>query len=190
VSVSFDGGSGAWWNLDFAPSQGGEQLGVGVYEDAERFPFQSPTSPGLSVSGSGRGCNTLTGRFEVLELEITPGGDVARLAVDFEQHCERAGRRRCSGPCASTPTTSRGSWTPTRTGSSISSTTARPIRTQTRPTKTVTSSFCGGLPVSTREGRIACRRADWRNDEPAVLHPRDCFVYRGGGLVRCLETPN
>jgi hypothetical protein len=42
----------------------------------------------MDVSGSGRGCNTLTGRFEILELVRTPSGGIERCAVDFEQHCE------------------------------------------------------------------------------------------------------
>lgn len=62
----------------------------GVYENATRFPFQGPTNAGLSVSGQGLGCNTLTGRFEVLEVVYGPGGEVNSFAADFEQHCEGA----------------------------------------------------------------------------------------------------
>jgi hypothetical protein len=64
VSVFFNGGP-HWWYLDFAAPME-EPLIVGFYDEATRFPFQSPTKPGLSVSGEGRGCNELTGRFEVL----------------------------------------------------------------------------------------------------------------------------
>ena len=39
-------------------------------------------------SGSGRGCNELTGQFVVREIELAPGGSVLRFAADFEQHCE------------------------------------------------------------------------------------------------------
>jgi hypothetical protein len=86
VSMRFNGGSN-WWYLDFVPP-GGQELKVDSYEDAARYPFQSPTQPGLSVSGSGRGCNTLSGRFDVLELQLNPDGSVRNFAVDFEQHCE------------------------------------------------------------------------------------------------------
>jgi hypothetical protein len=86
VSIYFDGGLN-WWNLDFAsPMQ--TSFGVGDYEGATRFPFQSPTAPGLSVDGSGRGCNELTGRFVVLEAVFDAQGTVQRFAADFEQHCE------------------------------------------------------------------------------------------------------
>jgi len=57
ISIDFNGSD--WWYLDFA-APGDAELAVGPYENAERFPFQSPTLPGLSISGSGRGCNTLT----------------------------------------------------------------------------------------------------------------------------------
>jgi hypothetical protein len=60
----------------------------GVYEGAVRFPFQAAGQAGLSVYGDGRGCNTLTGRFEVLEATYGPTGDVISFAASFEQHCE------------------------------------------------------------------------------------------------------
>jgi large repetitive protein len=85
VHIAFDGAT--WWDLYFVPPSGAT-LTPGVYEGATRWPFQSPTTPGLSVSGDGRGCNTLTGRFTVLEAEYGPGGQVVRFAADYEQHCE------------------------------------------------------------------------------------------------------
>lgn len=86
IMLSFNGGSN-WWYLDFAPPSG-SSLGVGTFENAARYPFQSPTQPGLSVDGSGRGCNTLTGRFQILEFTLKPDGSLKNFAVDFEQHCE------------------------------------------------------------------------------------------------------
>jgi hypothetical protein len=86
ASIFFNGGP-HWWYLDFAAPIDAP-LAVGVYEDATRFPFQSPTKPGLSIWGEGRGCNQLNGRFEVLEIVYGPTGDVERFAATFEQHCE------------------------------------------------------------------------------------------------------
>ena len=51
---------------------------------ASHFPIPDV---GLDISGMSRGCNTLTGRFVVLEVEYA-GEDVTRFAADFEQHCE------------------------------------------------------------------------------------------------------
>ncbi len=80
-------GGSAWWSLDFKAPNGAE-LTPGPYEGAARYPFQSPATPGLDVSGSGRGCNNLTGRFDVLEAVYGADGSVQRFAADFEQHCE------------------------------------------------------------------------------------------------------
>jgi len=87
ITVSFNGGALASWTLAFS-APGDALIVPGSYEDATRWPFQSPTAAGLSVSGSGRGCNTLTGRFDVLEIVYGAGGQVIRFAADFEQHCE------------------------------------------------------------------------------------------------------
>src|SRR5438876_151081 len=66
VNVDFDGSAtGDFWSLDFAALMGAT-LVPGVYEGATSWPFQAASSPGLSVYGDGRGCNTLTGRFVVL----------------------------------------------------------------------------------------------------------------------------
>lgn len=88
VSIFFLGTQpGSFWNLDFAAA-GDAELVKGVYEAATRFPFQLSSAAGLSVAGDGAGCNTLTGRFEVLEVTFGPGDEVRSFAADFEQHCE------------------------------------------------------------------------------------------------------
>jgi len=88
VFVMFTGAS-SQWNLGFAPPAG-VPLAPGVYESATRRGFQAPIEPGLSVDTIGRGCNTLTGRFEVLELQLGPAGELQVLALDYEQHCNGA----------------------------------------------------------------------------------------------------
>lgn len=76
-----------WWYLDFVPPAS-SQLSAGSYEQATRYPFQSPTKPGLSIDGNGRGCNQSTGYFVVREAVYDSSGNVLTLAIDFEQHCE------------------------------------------------------------------------------------------------------
>lgn len=79
-----------FWSADFA-APFGVDLTPGAYEGATRFPFNDPSEPGLSIFGDGRGCNTLTGRFDVLEATYDAiSGEVISFAVDFEQHCEGA----------------------------------------------------------------------------------------------------
>jgi hypothetical protein len=87
--TNFNGPTGSWfwWYLDFAAPKG-QRLTIGTYEAARRYPFQPPAQPGLSFSGSGRGCNELTGRFTITGLTIGPGDSVEYLAATFEQHCE------------------------------------------------------------------------------------------------------
>jgi hypothetical protein len=80
-------GQGDDWQLWFrAPSNG--SLHVGTYTRAERAPFVTGKAPGLDVFGSGRGCNTLSGQFQITTLTWTSSGAVAKLDVIFEQHCE------------------------------------------------------------------------------------------------------
>jgi hypothetical protein len=79
-----------WWYLDLAAPQR-VALAVGAYENAVRFPFEAISQPGLSFSGNGRGCNTLTGRFDVLEAVYGAGGQVVSFAANFEQHCGGGG---------------------------------------------------------------------------------------------------
>ncbi len=101
VSISYQGGD--WWDFEFAaPSydpvsntNDGQQLKVGFYDKAQRFPFNSPTRPGLSVSGNGRGNNTLSGWFRVLEIDHGLNGELNRFAVDFRQYDESS---TMSGP--------------------------------------------------------------------------------------------
>lgn len=88
VAVSIAPG-GSSWTLNLAAPEG-QQLVSGAYENATRWPFQSPVAPGLDFSGDGRGCNELTGRFEVLEAVYGQYGYVERFHATFEQHCEGA----------------------------------------------------------------------------------------------------
>jgi hypothetical protein len=63
------------------------QLQPGYYGDLQRYPFHNPVRGGLSVSGNGRGCNTLTGWFVVDAVSFT-GGILDAIDLRFEQHCE------------------------------------------------------------------------------------------------------
>jgi hypothetical protein len=76
-----------WWSVDIRAPQG-QALGVGSYIRAMRAPFQLAGRPGLSVTGDGRGCNTLTGKFDIDELSYSTRGDLLVFQATFEQHCE------------------------------------------------------------------------------------------------------
>jgi len=88
VSVTpSDSSQGLWWDLYFDSSQLGMPLMTQVYLKAERWPFESPGHPGLDVSGDGRGCNTVTGSFQIEDLTVT-GSSLTSFTATFEHHCE------------------------------------------------------------------------------------------------------
>jgi hypothetical protein len=60
---------------------------VGSYPNATRWPFQDDGA-GLSLSGQGRGDNTLTGHFEVLEATYDNNQNLISLAANFTQYDE------------------------------------------------------------------------------------------------------
>ena len=89
LNVTIDGVE--FWTASFAlPS--GANWSPGIYAGARRYPFQLSSQPGLSFYGEGRGCNTLSGWFEIVEVQIV-GSSLLRLAVDFVQHCEQGATR-------------------------------------------------------------------------------------------------
>lgn len=76
-----------WWYLNFA-APSGQSLIPGSYPGAARYPFQTANQPGLSVYGEGRGCNTLTGSFQVLQSSFDSSGNVLAFDATFIQYCE------------------------------------------------------------------------------------------------------
>jgi hypothetical protein len=85
--VTFFINNGDDWSTDFAgPTTA--RLAPGDYDNAQRYPFQPAGTPGLSVSGVGRGCNTLTGGFEVLQAGYNTSSVLQSFSANFEQHCE------------------------------------------------------------------------------------------------------
>ena len=84
---AFVSGQGDLWDLEFrAPSNG--DLRTGQFDNAERAPFVTGKAAGLEIDGDGRGCNTLSGRFQIKSLTWTSAATVAEMDVVFEQHCE------------------------------------------------------------------------------------------------------
>lgn len=110
ASVSVDDQAGGWWTADFAAPPG-EKLAPGTYNNAVRAPFREAGQPGLSFTGSGRGCNTVLGEFTVNTIGTAPDGTIAALDVSFIQHCESSpealsGRVRFRAGAASSPVAS------------------------------------------------------------------------------------
>jgi hypothetical protein len=90
VRWSVDGNDGNWVNAFFsAPS--GEVLAAGTtYTGALRYGYNG-SAPGMDVTMTGHGCNTLTGQFTITDISFDPAdGSLQYVGIDFEQHCEGA----------------------------------------------------------------------------------------------------
>jgi hypothetical protein len=79
---------GLWWDVYFDASKlTPPLLTTQVYDNAQRWPFQATDHPGLDVGGDGRGCNMVTGRFQIEDLTLV-NGDLKSFTATFEHHCE------------------------------------------------------------------------------------------------------
>lgn len=75
------------WTGDFQAMTSLGQLQPGYYAGLARYPFHNPVKGGLSWSGEGRGCNTLSGWFVIDSITFANNAVVA-VDARFEQHCE------------------------------------------------------------------------------------------------------
>jgi hypothetical protein len=88
VIVHFSGGTlGDEFRFYFLPPPH-ERLRQGFYPGAVRGAGQTAGRPAMDIFGDGRGCNELTGSFDVLDLRIGADGSIERLWLTYEQHCE------------------------------------------------------------------------------------------------------
>ena len=85
LTVSVDGAQD--WVGEFQTMNTIGRLQPGYYPGVLRFPFHNPATGGLSWTGEGRGCNTLTGWFAV-DRATYSGTTLTGLDLRFEQHCE------------------------------------------------------------------------------------------------------
>lgn len=77
-----------YYRLDLSTSALDVPLGVGTYEMATRHPVTpSDGVPGLGLVSAGRGCNVVSGRFQIHSFATTVAGAVEILA-SFDHYCE------------------------------------------------------------------------------------------------------
>lgn len=90
ASINVSGGThGKSFSIDVA-APAGQPLAAGTYLDAMRTPFRAAGRPGIDVFGDGRGCNTVSGRFEIDDVLYTEGVGFERLSLTYESHCEES----------------------------------------------------------------------------------------------------
>lgn len=77
------------WIGDFQTSTPPNKLLRGYYGNLERFPFNVSPHAGMSWSGEGNACNTLTGWFTLDKTEIVDGV-VVGFDMRFVQYCDSA----------------------------------------------------------------------------------------------------
>ncbi len=85
VSLQSDQG----WSGDFQAMSSVGRLQRGYYGNLSCYPFQVPANGGLSWSGEGRGCNTLTGWFVIDDIQYQDN-TMQSIDLRFEQHCDGA----------------------------------------------------------------------------------------------------
>jgi hypothetical protein len=86
VKVTFTSASHNW-TTDFAAPDGAP-LTVQVYNNATHFPFMPAGIPGFDVSGDGRGCSQMAGRFEVKQIVYGSGNTIVSFHVTFTLRCD------------------------------------------------------------------------------------------------------
>lgn len=79
-----------WWNATFQLPAAFARLEKGTFAGLERFPFHDADKGGLSWSGDGRGCNTLSGSFTISYVEYDQDSTLTAVDLSFEQHCDGA----------------------------------------------------------------------------------------------------
>lgn len=85
ISIYFEGDD--HWSFDFSAPRG-EVLEAGRYSSAQRAAFKNPVRPGIDVSGAGRGCNEISGSFDIQHINFRESNALERFAAEFEQRCE------------------------------------------------------------------------------------------------------
>jgi hypothetical protein len=80
------------FSCSFRPFKG-QKLVPGMYKNAERWANSTNGTPGLDVSGCGRGHNEIQGEFEIFEIEYDEKGKVISFAADFKMNSLRGAVR-------------------------------------------------------------------------------------------------
>ena len=92
-NYNYHANTSQWWSLTTATNYLGNNLEPGFYDNARRAVPGTVGLPGLTFSLNSRGCNTLTGNFNVAEAVFDYSASDPQALLfrgNFEQHCEGA----------------------------------------------------------------------------------------------------
>jgi hypothetical protein len=87
-SASINSVDGSHWSVALA-ARWNQPLVPGIYDGAIRVTSRTLTEPGLDISGNGRACSEIKGRFTIHEASFGPYGYVERFRATFVQSCGR-----------------------------------------------------------------------------------------------------
>ena len=85
ISIFFEGDD--HWSFDFSAPRN-ETLSIGIYSTVQRAAFHNPVKAGIDISGAGRGCNVMTGEFQIKNIAFSTERELEKFQAVFEQHCE------------------------------------------------------------------------------------------------------
>lgn len=96
-----------WWYVDIGAPRG-TPLAEGSYPNAVRAMSRTTETPGLDVSGDGRGCNEVSGSFDVDELTFAWNYELSVFQATFHFYCDNSlymqhGRIRIENPTPPPP---------------------------------------------------------------------------------------
>ncbi|MGZ5033883.1 MAG: hypothetical protein ACXWAC_11855 [Usitatibacter sp.] len=164
------------WGLWFtAPT--GAALAPGLYDNITLFPGAAGSQPTLRVV-SQYACLQVTGRFNIVELELGPMNRPIKLAIDFEQHCEGA---------------------PEPLYGALRLNSSAPFTPGAFPALPASMSAAGNSTIVARFGSGALTGPSYRAFDSAghamagtpirFLVPASCGTYAGGSIANLLGTP-
>ncbi len=85
-----------WWAVAF--NYWGNRLEVGRYKNAARWHTGYYSQPDFDIFGDGRGSNTVSGWFEIFQIEMSEDrSQVLKFAADFMHYSEGIPERWTSG---------------------------------------------------------------------------------------------
>jgi hypothetical protein len=87
IDVAVSGDGNHEFALDLAAPDG-TSLADGAYPNAQRTSFRTAGHAGLDIYGDGRGCDTVDGQFNVLDVGTAQDGTIDRLDLTYVEYCE------------------------------------------------------------------------------------------------------